>query len=272
MQIRANDLENYFKDLFQDEDKLKQILSHPLVTSLQPIRLSPVVGFFTGKTKEYKTEKIPAATFLQAFIGQSVATFQTVDEIKTQVNKSIASLPDSSEFKKEITQLLNEAGDNATQLRTTIESWFDGVMKKSSAIFTAHARRIVILLALVVTLVTGVDSIDIAKQLWNQPNLRAVAAAKATEISQGGELEPNIQALVDKLDELSLDYHNDWWNTRNTPEAPNSILLKVLGLGITWIAVAQGSSFWYDVMKKVTSITKTAPPPSSQEASENENK
>ena len=76
MQIRANDLENYFKDLFQDEDKLKQILSHPLVTSLQPIRLSPVVGFFTGKTKEYKTEKVPAATFLQAFIGQSVAAFQ----------------------------------------------------------------------------------------------------------------------------------------------------------------------------------------------------
>ena len=270
LQIRARDLENYFKELFQDETKLNQVLTHPLVTSLKPIRLTPVTGLITGKTQEYKTGKIPAATFLQALIGQSVASLQTVDEIKAEVNKSIASLPDTSEFKKEITQLLNEAGNDAAQLRATVESWFDGVMKKSSALYTAHARRIVIILALIVTLVTGVDSIDVARQLWDQPNLRAVAAAKAVEISEGGELDPDIKALVDTLDELQLEYHNDWWNTRNTPEMPNNILLKVLGLGITWAAVAQGSSFWYDVMKKVTSVTKTASSSSAPEESEHE--
>jgi hypothetical protein len=269
-QIRANDLESYFKKLFQSESKLKDVLAHPLVTSLQPIRLTPIVGLLTGKTKEYKTEKIPAATFLQAFIGQSVASLQTVDEITTEINKSIADLPDTSEFKKEITQLINEAGTNAAQLRSTIEGWFDGVMQKSSALYTAHARRIVIILALVVTLVTGIDSIDIAKQLWDQPNLRAVAAAKAVEISGGGELEPDIKLLITTLDELDFQYQHDWWNTRNTPEAPNTVLLKVIGLTITWAAVAQGSSFWYDVMKKVTAITKATASTSSQEVSENE--
>ena len=147
--------------------------------------------------------------------------------------------------------------NRGTQLVSDIESWFDQTMVKAGATFTAHARRIVIVLALAVTLVTGVDSIDIAQQLWNQPNLRAVASAKAVEIAEGAELEEDITVLITTLDELQLEYHNDWWNTRNTAEAPNGIPLKALGLLITWVAVAQGSSFWYDVMKKVTSITKS---------------
>ncbi|MFL7868547.1 MAG: hypothetical protein AB8I58_06945, partial [Anaerolineales bacterium] len=102
------------------------------------------------------------------------------------------------------------------------------------------------------------DSIDIAQQLWNQPNLRAVASAKAVQIADGGELEPDIKVLASTLEELELDYHNDWWNTRNSPDLPNAILLKTLGLAITWVAVAQGSSFWYDVMKKVTSIARSS--------------
>ena len=174
-------------------------------------------------------------------------------------------MPDTSRLKNDVTKLINDAEGNLAQLRYSLESWFDGVMDKASATFAIHARRIVVALALVVTLVSGVDSIDIALQLWNQPNLRAVASAKAVQIADGGELEPDIKVLVSTLEELELDYHNDWWNTRNSPDAPNAILLKVIGLVITWVAVAQGSSFWYDVMKKVTSIARSSGSSSSPE-------
>jgi hypothetical protein len=228
----------------------------------------PIIGLFTGGTKVYKTDKIPTATFFQAFIGKAIESKQDFDELNSVVVSAISGLPDNSQLKKDINKLIDEAGKDATQLRDSLESWFDGIMKNASAIFTSHARRIVIALALVVTLFTGADTIDLAQQLWDQPNLRSVAAAKAVEIAEGNELEPDIEVLIKTLNELELDYKNDWWNTRYSTEAPYAIPLKALGLTITWIAVSQGSSFWYDLMKKVTSITRSPTPASSPELSE----
>ena len=268
LQIRANDLEDYLKDLFHNEAKLNDIMDYPLITALKPIRLTPIVGLITGRTTEYKTEKIPPATFLQALIGQAIDSKPKFEDLKKAVVSVTNTLPDESQLKQDLNQLVEDAGTNATQLLDTLESWFDGVMEKTCAIYTAHARRIVIVLALVITLAIGADSIDIAKQLWDQPNLRAVAAAKAVEIAEGSELEPDIKILITTLDDLELEYHNDWWNTRNTADSPYAIPLKVLGLAITWAAVAQGSSFWYDLMKKITSITQATTSSSSQEPRE----
>ena len=265
LQTRAKDLEGYLNGLLDDKDKLDEILDNPLITALKPVRSTPIVGFFTGQTAEYSTEKIPAGVFLTAILGRGIDTYQTFDEVRQAAENALNGLPDTSRLKNDVTKLINDSEGNLAQLRYSLESWFDGVMDKASATFAIHARRIVIALALGVTLVSGGDSIDIAQQLWNQPNLRAVASAKAVQIAEGGELEPDIKVLVSTLEELELDYHNDWWNTRNSPDAPNAILLKVIGLAITWIAVSQGSSFWYDVMKKVTSIARSSGSSSSPE-------
>jgi hypothetical protein len=268
LEIRANDLEKYLTELFKDKESLDNVLKHPLINALKPIRLTPIVGFFTGGTTEYKAEKIPPATFIQALFGQTIEVGKNIDDVKKAIKDVTNTLPEDSQLRKDINRLVEDAGSDLTKLRETIASWFDGAMQKASEIYTAHARRIVIALALVITLITGADSIDIAKQLWDQPNLRAVASAKAIEVAEGSELEPDIQVLVTTLDDLELEYHNDWWNTRNTADNPNAILLKILGLAITWGAVSQGSSFWYDVMKKVSSFTRIATPSSKPEQEE----
>ena len=270
MQTRAKDLEGYLNGLFEDKSKLDEIMANPLITSLKPVRLTPIVGFFTGQTSEYNTEKIPAGVFLTALLGRGIDTYQTFDEVKQAAENALNSLPDTSRLKNDVTKLINDAEGNLAQLRYSLDSWFDGLMNKASTVFAIHARRIVVALALVVTLVSGVDSIDIAQQLWNQPNLRAVASAKAVQIAEGGELAPDIKVLVTTLEELELNYHNDWWNIRNSPDSPNAILLKMLGLAITWVAVAQGSSFWYDVMKKVTSIARSPGSSNSNETNNSE--
>ncbi|MFN2236996.1 MAG: hypothetical protein ACK2U1_22440, partial [Anaerolineales bacterium] len=229
LQTRDKGLESYLNGLFEDKSKLDEVMANPLITALKPIRLTPIVGFFTGQTAEYDTEKIPADLFLTAVLGRGIDTYQTFEEVKQAAEKALKGLPDSSRLKKDVSKLIDDAEGNLAQLRYSLESWFDGVMDKASKVFAIHARRIVIALALVVTLISGVDSIDIAQQFWNQPNLRAVASAKAMQIAESGELESDIKALVTTLEELELDYHNDWWNTRNNPDSPNAILLKILG-------------------------------------------
>jgi hypothetical protein len=40
------------------------------------------------------------------------------------------------------------------------------------------------------------------------------------------------------------------------------IVLKVVGLGLTATAVSQGSSFWYDFLKKLVTPTSSSSKPS----------
>ena len=117
LQTRAKHLESYLNGLFGDKDKLDEIMDNPLITALKPIRMTPIVGFITGQTAEYNTEKIPAGVFLTALLGRGIDTYQTFDEVKQAVDKALNGLPDTSRLKKDITKLINDAEGNLAQLR-----------------------------------------------------------------------------------------------------------------------------------------------------------
>jgi hypothetical protein len=135
--------------------------------------------------------------------------------------------------------------------------WFDGLMEQASEKFKALARRYVILFSLALTLILGVDSIDLFKQLWSTPDLRAIAAVKAQAyIAQNGYAADTGPLLAD-LDALNIKI--GWTSLmKNMPEPTDLVnfakfwLLKAIGLLMTTVAVSQGSSFWYDILRKLT--------------------
>jgi hypothetical protein len=67
----------------------------------------------------------------------------------------------------------------------------------------------------------------------------------------------SIDDLIKQLSELTINI--GWWQTEHPATGATAmdwvtfILLKVVGLGLTAVAVSQGSSFWYDLLKKLTS-------------------
>ena len=113
-----------------------------------------------------------------------------------------------------------------------------------------------IVLSIAVTLLFGTDSIQLAKELWNDAGLRSLAVQQATVAAAPTATAPDVASLVQSLNALSLEV--GWWHGQDMPTliTPGSlltyILLKIAGLGITAVAVSQGSSFWYDLLKKVT--------------------
>ncbi len=72
----------------------------------------------------------------------------------------------------------------------------------------------------------------------------------------------DITALFNQMG--SLSFRVGWWQAQDLPASRNPIdwlnfiLLKLLGLGITAVAVSQGSSFWYDLLKKATGTSSDA--------------
>jgi hypothetical protein len=151
-------------------------------------------------------------------------------------------------------QWVQQGVTDLNQLRSHLNDDLCGMLDQAAATFRVYARSIVIILSILITIAFGTDSIQLARDLWNSSELRAVAAAQATEVVQSQGVDADIRNLVSDLGAYSMRL--GWWNTQNLAqpgELPGFILLKILGLGITAIAVSQGSSFWYDVLKKLTS-------------------
>jgi hypothetical protein len=253
-ETRGKMLEGYLRRIVGNKS-LGQLVSMPQIRSLAPVRYQGWLGFLTRKVTvvEKKVEKIPATNLVDAFFDLiQINPAANGEELVSTVNK----LP-PSEGKTELLRLINSGVTHSADLRAKMGLWFDGLMDQSSALFKALARRYIFLFALLITLVFGVDSLDLFRQLWASPDMRAIAAVKAQAYVQQNGYAADTGPLLADLDELTIRV--GWSSTlKNMPPGELNLdfarfwLLKIIGLLITAIAVSQGSSFWYDVLHKVT--------------------
>ena len=255
LETRGAALEHYLKKIAGE--KVMDLTHLPQMKALRPIRYKNWLSVFGAGTEPKKLEKVPVSTLVDAYfdlIGLTGKADVAADELKN----IIGQLPDS-EGRAAFLQWVDQGVTNINDLRGRATSYFSGMMDQAAATFKANARSFVILLSMAVTLVFGTDSIQLATDLWKNAELRAIAAAQADlVVSQQGPVSPkDISSLVEDLGALSLKI--GWWRQLDTlPQ--NALpadwikfgLLKLAGLSITVAAVSQGSSFWYDLLKRVT--------------------
>ena len=249
-------------------DKTVDLTNLPQIKAFRPIRYANWWNVFGAGTEEKKVEKIPADTLVSAFFDITGLTAQQSMSAE-DLTGLISKLPDS-EGKQAVLNWINQGVTNINELRSRVSDYISGTLNQAALTFKARARSFVIIFSLLITLLFGTDSIQLAKDLWADAGLRAVAAQQATIItSQPGQI-PDITALLNQLG--SLSFRIGWWQASSLP-APKTlpdwitfVLLKILGLGITAVAVSQGSSFWYDLLKKVTG-TSSVPSAASSDGS-----
>jgi hypothetical protein len=246
--------------------KTVDLINLPQLKSLQPIRYKSWWGVFGARTEAKKLEKVPVTTLVDAFFdltGLSGRPQINPDELISIVNK----LPES-EGKQAMIKWINQGVTNINELRERSNAYFAGVLNQASATFKANARSYVIILSAILVIGLGTDSIQIAKDLWNNAEMRAVAAAQASMIAQQEDSNAeDLSQIIENLSETNIRF--TWWHLQDTfPQNSGTpwvtfILFKIIGLSLSVIAVSQGSSFWYDILKKLTGKTSS---PVSEEA------
>lgn len=254
-------LEKYLKQIAGDN--FIDLSEMPQIKALRPVRYANWWNVFGAGTIEKRVEKIPASTLVDAFFDITGLTgkYQTTgDELIATINQ----LPDS-EGKKAMLTWIQKGVTNINDLRSRTNDYFTGILNQAAATFKANARSLVIVLSIVITLLLGTDSIQLARDLWADSTLRDIAASQANAAAQQGQ-STDLTQLLNQLGALSIKI--GWWQNQNFPIQTSTvdwikfILLKFTGLAITAAAVSQGSSFWYDILKKLT-----AQPTSSMSAS-----
>ncbi len=259
LESRGMALEQYLLKLVGEDrvDKkkyLNNLIELPQLKALRPIRYKNFLSVFSSATEPKKLEKIPVATLVDAYfdiVGLTSKKQMDLLELADLVDK----LPDS-EGKKAFIGWINQGVTSISDLKSRTTAYFTGMMEQAAATFRARARSFVIMLSIGITVLFGTDSIQLAKTLWTSAELRAIAAAQADAVVAREGANADLTELIDSLGEFSIKI--GWWQTEQFPQT-NSVadwavylLFKVVGLGLTAMAVSQGASFWYDLLKKIT--------------------
>lgn len=257
LETRGKALERYLVKIVGDK-KLEDLVKLPQLQALRPIRYKNFLSVFGSVTEPKKIEKIPVATLVDAYFDLVGLTSKENLNL-AQLAELVDKLPDS-EGKQAFIQWIQQGVTNIDDLRKRTTAYFTGMMEQASSTFKANARSFVIILSIGVTVLFGTDSIQLARTLWTNAELRALTVAKAEMVVQQEGTDATIDDLIHELGDMTIKI--GWWQTERPAAGADVmtwvsfILLKVLGLGLTAAAVSQGSSFWYDLLKKIVSPSK----------------
>lgn len=232
-----------------------------------------------------KPSYIPPRTFAMALLNLIAPENTGGLDVVANIRIKVESLPDGSDLRKTLLILLDEAGDSLEKFRGDVETWFNDSMDRVSGWYKRKAQFIVLILAITVTVLANADTIQIAKALSIDPELREALATQAQGfLEQRTVAEPNqvvkpnnqvvglssdansgsarlaaqtassdlpsdrVQNALEELQQAGLSLG---WKTM--PKGGEWIN-KIIGLLLTALAASLGAPFWFDKLQKVANI------------------
>ena len=152
--------------------------------------------------------------------------------------------------------IVDRTGGALDGIRNEISSWFDSAMDRVSGAYKRKTQVVSFAVALIAAVVINVDSIRVAKTLWQQP---MVTKAINSDISiKGNDAVANALA---QLDALGVPIG---WSDRTLSEFSKSPLpwfQAPLGWLITAFAALFGAPFWFDALQSIVRLKGAGPSP-----------
>lgn len=201
----------------------------------------------------------------------------TVQDLVAGVN----ALPDG-DVKSALVALTASAGNDIDKAQRNIESWFNDSMDRVSGWYKRTVQIWTIGIAVLLTVLANADTLNIARQLWVDPALRAAVVEQAKQRAQMPR-PTSIVEYTDKNDPLkptvkpaSSDALTEQesatlgrivgWSHASVPADFAHWLLRILGWIFTIIAVSLGAPFWFDSLNRLMNIRNAGNPPDKQPA------
>src|ERR1700722_15349738 len=145
----------------------------------------------------------------------------------------------SAPLRAAILALIDSAGQDATAIRSNIETWFNASMERVTGRYKRRTQNIILALGVLIVCALNVDSIGLAQSLSNDAAMRASLVAAAQQyISTGAPGAPAQSQTADqKIKDVLSDIHTlgipiGWQHAPSTWDISGWIE-KVLGLLVT---------------------------------------
>jgi hypothetical protein len=207
---------------------------------------------FSGSTERKKVERIPVPFLVNAFFDQAGLT-KTKELSFEELTARVETLPDS-EGKQALLSWIRMGIVSFNELQERASEYFTGVVEQVEEHVAANSRRFMVVFAVLLTLLTGIDSIQVAQEFWKNAGLRAVAVASSNIVVENTGTNGGKAAETVDLTKLNLKIG---WLANDLPwngfpvDWVVFIFLKIMGLMITAACTSQGSEFWFRLLKKL---------------------
>jgi hypothetical protein len=220
-----------------------------------------------------RIQHLPAAVFAQALLELGT---HTPTDGEREIQGFLDSLPAGTPLKAQLTTLWKTAQGDLEKFRRSVEEWFDGQMQRVSAIYKSRVRIVLIAIGILISIAAygfGLrsDSLALVSDLQGNADLRTAVATTASEATAadlvklggpncGTPAECQLKGLrsFKELNGLDLSFgsarlargtHGFW--RRIGLIRHWEILLGVL---ITGTAISFGSTFWYDLLRRLVGL------------------
>jgi hypothetical protein len=149
-----------------------------------------------------------------------------------------------------------------------VEKWFDRGMERATGVYKRNAKAVALLIGIATAISINADSFHISTRLIQDPVLRDSITSTANQLAAeaGDDLAGSINEVQTAVDEalaeipFPLGYNEVVLEQQFEAEANWPVPLiprRVLGWVISGFAISMGSTFWFNVLKKIINVRNT---------------
>jgi hypothetical protein len=249
------------------EGIVKQFYDHPLIRSFKICRF-------------HKPSYIPNDLFVTTLIDLIAPAEHDAKPLNIQnLRNAVGQFDANDDLRRSLSVLISDEGETLQTAKDKIERWFVEGMNRTSEIYKRRAGSVIFSVALFVTLALNADTVQIVQTLSQNAGIRSLAVKKAeseaaTKTLMAGLIEAkNPEETVKDVDLSFLDL--GWekpgeairhviafaaMQEKTTADAfacVYYVVKKIIGLGITTLAVAMGAPFWFELLNKIVNLRNT---------------
>lgn len=246
--------------LFQSRNFRNAFYFHPLIRSL-------------GDGK-YLPSYIPATTFALTVIDLTVelrpATRERAGE--TSIRQEFTANPGQEQEVKEtlpaptrvlLETLIGNTGGSAAGAQLGLENWFTEGTNRIIGVYKRHTYIYTLLLAVAVTLLFNIDTLQIANRLYYDSGLRTATASQAKDFvdASTGKGSPDFPSTIRQL-RIPIGWSgvqgNDFYWKAYLATHP---IARFFGYLLSALALSLGAPFWFDTLNKFVNLRQAGNKP-----------
>ena len=284
LKTRAAHLEHGIRELLHDRagtGLAKDLFQHPLVAALYENDYESARPAHDGKKRPWALARggkmpsyIPSRSFAVALMDLAVRGREITPENSSASAPvlSLQSLRDgvsnlqNDKVQRALLVAIDSAQGDLNRAQANLEAWYESGMDRVSGWYKRSTHRVLFMIGLFVAVSLNVDTMAIARHLYQDSGARAAVVARAGALNTAGPTQvADYQAARAALDSLPLPI--GWQRNRHEfPRIKNfgtfwvGYAIPVIGWIMTALAATLGAPFWFDVLNKVMVIRSTVKP------------
>jgi len=232
--LRNHRLESALRNMLGDQNEFNQFKKHPLYKQLQ--------------NPSYLNSEI----FYSIFAG-SILNWGSKKVLEEEIEKI-----QSSDLNSTLRLFMAESEGKIPEFRQKVILWYEQVMDRVRLGYKNFTKSILFFIGLALAVGFNVDLIKIAQNLSRSQESREVLVTTSKNlVEEESQIDPkNLEKNVEIIKEFGppASQEIEWGWSKNSKV--QITFLNILGWLLTAVGIVIGAPFWFDLLKKILSMTK----------------